>query len=303
MRLHEIVTEFIDEDLIARVDRATRDDLVALVLVEERHLEILLERLGRRVDEETLPLANDLRESEKERDLLRPELDDAIVFPRNDVDVIAAEHEKLGDLPDDIRLAGIRRIACQIPAILAFFIGVLLLDRDLIFIREEGSMPNDAVQRRLHGTGRDFEWLEKIGADADRDHDRDQDHFYVLAPAGVAPCRHVFRIKIVETLGLLLDRFFVLVAQTLAQFLDLRFQVRDGDFAENVLAIAQQFLRVANEEMTVFDVARIEHESYCARKTWMKASCGMLILPMLFMRFLPSFCFSSNFRFRVMSPP
>ena len=70
-----------------------------------------------------------------------------------------------------------------------------------------------------------------------------------------------------ETLGLLFDCSFVLVAQPLAQFLDLRFQVRDGDFAENVLAIAQQFLRVANEEMTVFDVARFEHESYCARKT------------------------------------
>jgi len=30
---------------------------------------------------------------------------------------------------------------------------------------------------------------------------------------------------------------------------------------------------------------------------------GMLTDPTLFMRFLPSFCFSSNLRFRVMSPP
>ena len=30
---------------------------------------------------------------------------------------------------------------------------------------------------------------------------------------------------------------------------------------------------------------------------------GMLTDPTFFMRFLPSFCFSSNLRFRVMSPP
>jgi len=34
-----------------------------------------------------------------------------------------------------------------------------------------------------------------------------------------------------------------------------------------------------------------------------KASCGMSTRPMRFMRFLPSFCFSSSLRFRVMSPP
>lgn len=34
-----------------------------------------------------------------------------------------------------------------------------------------------------------------------------------------------------------------------------------------------------------------------------KASCGMFRLPMDFMRFLPSFCFSNNLRLRVMSPP
>lgn len=37
--------------------------------------------------------------------------------------------------------------------------------------------------------------------------------------------------------------------------------------------------------------------------TLMKASCGMLIFPMDFMRFLPSFCFSRSLRLRVTSPP
>jgi hypothetical protein len=34
-----------------------------------------------------------------------------------------------------------------------------------------------------------------------------------------------------------------------------------------------------------------------------KASCGTSTRPTIFMRFLPSFCFSSSLRFRVMSPP
>ncbi len=35
----------------------------------------------------------------------------------------------------------------------------------------------------------------------------------------------------------------------------------------------------------------------------MKASWGTSTRPTIFMRFLPSFCFSSSLRFRVMSPP
>ena len=40
-----------------------------------------------------------------------------------------------------------------------------------------------------------------------------------------------------------------------------------------------------------------------AFNTSINASCGMFTVPNAFMRFLPSFCFSSNLRLRVMSPP
>jgi hypothetical protein len=33
------------------------------------------------------------------------------------------------------------------------------------------------------------------------------------------------------------------------------------------------------------------------------ASCGTSTRPMVFIRFLPSFCFSSSLRLRVVSPP
>ncbi len=38
-------------------------------------------------------------------------------------------------------------------------------------------------------------------------------------------------------------------------------------------------------------------------RTLRKASCGISMLPTCFIRFLPSFCFSSSLRLRVMSPP
>ena len=38
-------------------------------------------------------------------------------------------------------------------------------------------------------------------------------------------------------------------------------------------------------------------------KTARNASCGMSTRPTLFIRFLPSFCFSRSFLLRVMSPP
>jgi hypothetical protein len=40
-----------------------------------------------------------------------------------------------------------------------------------------------------------------------------------------------------------------------------------------------------------------------ADRAAMNASWGTSTRPTIFMRFLPSFCFSSSFRFRVMSPP
>ena len=45
------------------------------------------------------------------------------------------------------------------------------------------------------------------------------------------------------------------------------------------------------------------HYSSSGARTARNASCGTVTPPMLFIRFLPSFCFSKSFRLRVISPP
>ncbi len=48
---------------------------------------------------------------------------------------------------------------------------------------------------------------------------------------------------------------------------------------------------------------RLAQESVTVLSTATKADCGISTAPTVFMRFLPSFCFSRSLRLRVMSPP
>ena len=50
-------------------------------------------------------------------------------------------------------------------------------------------------------------------------------------------------------------------------------------------------------------VSEIVHAAAQLLSTDRNASCGTSTLPTCFIRFLPSFCFSSSLRLRVMSPP
>ncbi len=103
MRLDEIVAELIDENLVAGVDRAARDHLAAAVDVPGPDLEILAQGIRRRIDEKILARADDAGKGEEEAKLLRHDPLHAVVFLRNDVDVIASEDEELNDATNDIR--------------------------------------------------------------------------------------------------------------------------------------------------------------------------------------------------------
>src|SRR5205085_3468773 len=137
VRFQEIVAELVHENLVAGIDGATGDDFALLVLVPRQDLEILAQGIGRRVNEDILPLTFDARKGKKEPEFFRENLLDAIVLGGNDVDVIASEHKKLRHLPQNIWRRLVHGVA------------------------------NDAVKRRLHGTGWNFERLQEIGPDAD----------------------------------------------------------------------------------------------------------------------------------------
>ena len=98
------------------------------------------------------------------------------------------------------------------------------------------------------------------------------------------------------------------LSQRLLQFAQLRFDLRLLAGGQQVAVDPQPFLAAAKNLAGILQclaIFPIDHRwfPYPAFKTEMNASCGMFTLPMAFMRFLPSFCFSHSLRLRVMSPP
>ena len=66
--------------------------------------------------------------------------------------------------------------------------------------------------------------------------------------------------------------------------------------------------RVINERLAACGLGRLAHffcslPSTSPESAAMNASCGTSTRPTIFMRFLPSFCFSSSLRLRLISPP
>src|SRR2546430_10588076 len=152
MRFDEVVTELVHKYLIAGVDRAAGNDFAAPITNSRRDSKVSTQLLGRTINSELLMLADDPRPGEEKEKLLALNLQDLVVFGRDDVNVIAAAKNEFGNLLQNVW--GLRR----------------------------HRVTDNSVQRGLHRTGWNFEWLEKIGTNADRHHDCDQDHFAVLPP-------------------------------------------------------------------------------------------------------------------------
>ena len=71
---------------------------------------------------------------------------------------------------------------------------------------------------------------------------------------------------------------------------------------------AMQVKRIEIKRAARFRRAILQHAGQCGAhssgsRMHMNASWGMATLPTVFIRFFPSFCFSSSFRLRVTSPP
>ena len=187
-----------------------------------------------------------------------------------------------------------------------------------------------AVERWLHASSRNLERLDEERTNAECNADGDNRKFKiraqpVVAPDAMNPRLNAFRIQMRDAF------LFLGVRRSGANPLDLFVQKRSVGGAENV-AVAQdcvfqhlaellqlesdlpalrakQRADVVSEEepddcdIQQYGVNRIHFSSVLERSTAMNASCGMLTLPISFMRFLPSRCLSSNLRLRVMSPP
>ncbi len=99
MRLDEVVTELVDKNLISCVDGTAGDDIAAMINVARPKMKIRAQRFRRRVNQKLLMLTNNARESKKECELFRHDLNDFVVPLRDDIDVVATENNKFGRLP------------------------------------------------------------------------------------------------------------------------------------------------------------------------------------------------------------
>ena len=100
MRLDEVVTELVDKDLVSGVDRATGDDIAAMISVARRNMKIRAQCFRRCVNQKLLVLADDARKGKEEREFFRHDLHDFVVLLRDDVDVVATENNKGSNLSE-----------------------------------------------------------------------------------------------------------------------------------------------------------------------------------------------------------
>ena len=167
-------------------------------------------------------------------------------------------------------------------------------------------IPVDIVipeQRGLHAAGGDLERLEEKRPDTERHGQRHDQHIQHRADgmSGVVVSDHggelLFDLLHISVwIGSLLRQSF--------QFFHL-FGRKDIPVVMDGRAdrFRQIFMRFAFLARFV-PLEQIHNTQFSLDfNTSIKASCGMFTRPISFIRFLPSFCFSSSFRFRVMSPP
>src|SRR5207247_7676032 len=115
------VGELIHEDLVTGVDCSLRNCLTLGVVVAGKDLEVLAKGVGRRIDEEILPLTDHPGKGKKEGKLFQKNLGDLIVFSGNDIDVVASQDNELSDLAEDVR----RRLGWRQRVIMPFKVGCI----------------------------------------------------------------------------------------------------------------------------------------------------------------------------------
>ena len=76
-----------------------------------------------------------------------------------------------------------------------------------------------------------------------------------------------------------------------------------GDDPERDQDLAEPVDHPSHDHLRTYRPLAVPATSTSVERAAMKASWGTSTRPTIFIRFLPSFCFSSSLRLRVMSPP
>ena len=80
VRLHKVVSEFVDKYLVACVDCASSNDFTTVVNATRQNVEVMAQGVGRRVHQKVLPLADQSRKGKKEEDLFWDNLRNLIIL-------------------------------------------------------------------------------------------------------------------------------------------------------------------------------------------------------------------------------
>src|SRR5438034_11614808 len=102
MWLNKVVTELVHKYLVACVDCASCNDFPAMKNPTGEDVEVLTQRLRRRIHQKVLPLAVQSRKRKEEEHFLWHDLQYLIMLARDQTEVIATANNKLGDLLQEI---------------------------------------------------------------------------------------------------------------------------------------------------------------------------------------------------------
>ena len=103
MWLNKVIAELVHKHLIASVDCASGNDFAPMKNSTGENVEVLPQRIRRRVHQKVLPLKDQSRKRKKEADFSRDYFQKLVVLTGYHVDVIAAPGNKLRGLSEKIR--------------------------------------------------------------------------------------------------------------------------------------------------------------------------------------------------------
>src|SRR5207253_5108429 len=103
MWLNKVVTELVHKHLVASVDCASGNDFATMKNPTGENVEVLTQRVRRRIHQKALALKDQSRKGKKQADFSRDNFQKLVVLTGYHIDVIAAPNNKLRDLSHKIR--------------------------------------------------------------------------------------------------------------------------------------------------------------------------------------------------------